>query len=50
MCHKSVLNTEDVCLADSPTTHTILQNKKYFSHPTKIEENIDIISETSNLI
>ncbi|GAV59392.1 hypothetical protein CFOL_v3_02923 [Cephalotus follicularis] len=40
----------DICIAGSATTHTILQNEKYFSHLTIAKANIGTISGTSNLI
>ncbi|GAV66350.1 hypothetical protein CFOL_v3_09860 [Cephalotus follicularis] len=40
----------DICIDDSTTTHTILQNEKYFSHLTIAKANVGIISGTSYLI
>ena len=40
----------DICFADSATTHTILQNKKYFLKLTLAEDNVNTISDTSNII
>ncbi|GAV73315.1 hypothetical protein CFOL_v3_16801, partial [Cephalotus follicularis] len=40
----------DICIADSATTHTILQNEKYFSHLTIAKANVGTISGTSDLI
>ncbi|GAV57335.1 hypothetical protein CFOL_v3_00873, partial [Cephalotus follicularis] len=44
------MNIGDLCIADSATTHTILQNEKYFSHLTVAKVNIETISGTSDLI
>ncbi|GAV57568.1 hypothetical protein CFOL_v3_01105, partial [Cephalotus follicularis] len=44
------MDIEDICIADSATTHTILQSEKYFSHLTIAKANIGTISGTSDLI
>ncbi|GAV63559.1 hypothetical protein CFOL_v3_07077, partial [Cephalotus follicularis] len=44
------MNIGDICIADSATTHTILQNEKYFSHLTIVKANVGTISGTSDLI
>ena len=44
------MDMEDICLADSATTHTILRNEKYFSQLIKAKGNVGTISGTSNLI
>ena len=41
---------EDICLADSATTHSILQQKKYFSQLTLAPSNVTTISGPVNLI
>ncbi|KAL0551518.1 hypothetical protein IC582_010607 [Cucumis melo] len=46
----SKMNNEDLCLADSATTHTILKSKKYFSTLTMLEANVNTISGSTNLI
>lgn len=40
----------DICIADSATTHTILQSQKYFSQLTKTNSHVWTISGTSNII
>ncbi|GAV91421.1 hypothetical protein CFOL_v3_34816 [Cephalotus follicularis] len=40
----------DICIADSATTHTILQNEKYFSYLTIAKANVGTISGTSDII
>ena len=40
----------DVCLADCATTHTILQDKRYFLELTLIKANVSIIYGTTNLV
>ena len=47
--HDNIKN-EDVCLIDSASTHTILKDKKYFSHLVMREANVSTISGSSNLI
>ncbi|GAV92723.1 hypothetical protein CFOL_v3_36101, partial [Cephalotus follicularis] len=44
------MDIEDICIADSATTHTILQNEKYFSHLTITKANVGTISGTSDII
>lgn len=39
-----------MCVADSATTHTILKDKKYFSHLTTSNAHVNIISGSSKLI
>ncbi|KAG4168974.1 hypothetical protein ERO13_A12G057333v2, partial [Gossypium hirsutum] len=39
-----------MCLADSATTHTILKDKKYFSHLTISNAHVNTISGSSKLI
>ena len=46
----SEMNNKDVCLADSPTTHTILKDKKYFQNLTLSKAYVHTISDSSNLI
>ena len=40
----------DACLVDCATTHTILHDKKYFSHFTLAQSNVYNISSLVNLI
>ena len=40
---------EDLCLADSCTTHTILKNKKYFQYLILNKASVNTISCSSNL-
>ena len=42
--------TGDICLADCATTHSILQQKKYFSKLTLAPSNVTTISSLVNLI
>ena len=42
--------TGDICLADCATTHSILQQKKYFSQLTLAPSNVTTISGPVNLI
>ena len=42
--------TRDICLADCATTHSILQQKKYFSQLTLAPSNVTTISGPVNLI
>ena len=44
------MNDGDECLVDSATTHTILRNKKYFTHLKLAKANVNTISDTTNLI
>ena len=46
----SNMNNEDLCLADSATTYTILKSKKYFSTLTMLKANVNTISDSINLI
>ena len=46
----SKINGGEICLADSATTHTILQDQKYFSHKTLVESNVNTISGPVGLI
>ena len=40
----------DICLIDSGTTHTILKNKKYFSHLSMGKINVTTIFGSTNMI
>ncbi|GAV90386.1 hypothetical protein CFOL_v3_33795, partial [Cephalotus follicularis] len=40
----------DICIADSATTHTILQSEKYFLYLTIAKANVGTIYGTSELI
>ena len=40
----------DICIADCATTHTILQNQKYFSQLTKTNSQVWTISGMSSII
>ena len=44
------MNEGDVCLANYATTHTILQDKRYFLDLTLTNVNVSTISGTANLI
>ena len=44
------MNGEDICLADSATTHTIFRTTKYFEHITMIRAGVNTISGSSNII
>ena len=44
------MNEGDVCLVDCATTHTILQNKRYFLDFTLTNVNVSTKSSTANLI
>ena len=44
------MDDDNICLADSATTHTILKDVKYFSNLTKMKANVNTISGTSNMI
>ena len=46
----SKINSGEICLADSVTTHTILQDQKYFSHITLVEANVNTILGPADLI
>ena len=43
-------NDEDLCLADSATTHTILKSNKFFSCLVIRKVNVSTISSTTNII
>ena len=40
----------DLCLADSATSHTILKNKKYFSHLINREASVSTITCSAKII
>jgi len=42
-------NDRDMCLIDSATTHTILENNKFYSCLVIWEVNVSIISSTTNI-
>ena len=44
------MNDGDICLADCTTTHTILQEKKYFLNLIVTNASVSTISGTSDLI
>ena len=44
------MNESDLCLVDYATTHTILQDKRYFLDLTLTNANVSTISSTTNLI
>ena len=44
------MNEDDECLAYCATTHTILQDKRYFLELTLIKVNVSIIFGTTNLV
>ena len=44
------VNTKDLCILNSGTTHSILKHKKYFSDPKPIKTIINIISGPTDLI
>ncbi|KAG8498491.1 hypothetical protein CXB51_004897 [Gossypium anomalum] len=44
------MNGENICLADSATTHTILKDKRYFSHLIMKEESVSTISGSTTII
>jgi hypothetical protein len=46
----SKMISEDLCLADSCTTHTILRDKKYFQNLILNKASVNTISGLSNLI
>ena len=48
----SILKKEgaDICIVDSATTHTILQNKKYFSNLTVAKAKVNTISGPADLV
>ncbi|TYH12867.1 hypothetical protein ES288_A06G099900v1 [Gossypium darwinii] len=43
-------NDEDLCLVNSTTTHTILKNKKYFSHLTMQKASVSTVSDSIKMI
>ena len=43
-------NDDDICLADSATTHTILRNKKYFSNLTLVKAKVNTITGSTDAI
>ena len=47
---RSKINDANICLAKSSTTHTIFKNKKYFSHLTLREANVNTIFISTKLI
>ena len=47
---ESKISYDDICLIDSATTHTILKDKKYFSHLVMKEANINTICGSARLI
>ena len=47
---RSKINDADICIADSATTYTIFKNKKYFSHLTLGEVNVNTRSDNTKLI
>ena len=47
---KIEMDDGDVCFSDYATTHTILQDKRYFLNLTLTSGNVSTISGTSNLI
>ena len=46
----SKMTSEDFCLANNVTTHTILKDKKYFQSLKLCKANVNTISGSSNLI
>ena len=44
------MDSEDICIADCGTTHTILQNQKCFTQITKTKAQVGTISGVSNII
>ena len=44
------MDDDDICLADSATTHTIFKNIKYFANFTKMKASVTTISGASKLI
>ena len=44
------MNDGDICLADCATTHTILQERKYFLNLIVTNASVSTISGTSDLI
>jgi hypothetical protein len=48
--NKLNINGEDICLADSATTHTILRHKQYFSNIRMMKVKVNTISGSIDLI
>ena len=48
--HNYIPSVGDACLFDCATTHTILQDKKYFSNLTLAQSDVHTISGHVNLI
>ena len=46
----SKFNSHDICLIDCATTHTILQDRKYFVSLIMKKVNVNTISGCANLI
>lgn len=44
------MDMKDLCLADSAITHTIFQNKNYYSQFTKAKGRVVTVVGTSNLL
>ncbi|CAN1294781.1 Copia protein [Linum perenne] len=44
------INSGDMCIIDSASTHTILKDKKYFTYLVMREANVSTISGSANLI
>ena len=44
------MNGEDICLADSATSHTIFHSTLYFEHITMTRAGVNTISGSSNII
>ncbi|TYG89937.1 hypothetical protein ES288_A12G142000v1 [Gossypium darwinii] len=44
------INGEGLCLANNATTHTILKNKKYFSHLTMQKASVSTVSGSTKII
>ncbi|KAB2080298.1 hypothetical protein ERO13_A05G059650v2 [Gossypium hirsutum] len=44
------MNGKNIYLADSVTTHTILKDKRYFSHLIMKEESVSTISGSTTII
>ncbi|KAI5317809.1 hypothetical protein L3X38_037516 [Prunus dulcis] len=49
-CSRFGRNEEDICLADSATTHTILRDKKYFDNLHLSKAKVTTILGSANLI
>jgi hypothetical protein len=48
--YRFMMDSQDSCLIDSATTHTILQDKKYFLDLILAENNVNTISGASNIV